>query len=82
MLLNSKLQNQPSRLKQFHLSMFEIRKPLGKGSFGYVYLTREHSSRFVYALKVLYKYEIQQAKVERQVCKKLKFRVIYNTITS
>ena len=73
-LLNTELQNQPSGPKQFHLSMFEIGKPLGKGSFGHVYLARERSSGFVCALKVLYKHEIQQAKVERQVRREIEIQ--------
>ncbi|OBT98936.1 spindle assembly checkpoint kinase [Pseudogymnoascus verrucosus] len=73
-LLNTELQNQPSGPKECHLSMFEIGKPLGKGSFGHVYLARERSSGFVCALKVLYKHEIQQAKVERQVRREIEIQ--------
>jgi aurora kinase len=45
--------------KEYHLGMFEIGKPLGKGKFGRVYLARERASGFVCALKVLHKSEIQ-----------------------
>ncbi len=58
---------QPTLPKQFHLGMFEIGRPLGKGKFGRVYLARERSSGFVCALKVLHKNELQQGKVEKQV---------------
>ena len=34
---------------------FEIGKPLGRGKFGHVYLAREKKSKFIVALKVLYK---------------------------
>ncbi|KAI4101471.1 MAG: hypothetical protein L6R37_004946 [Teloschistes peruensis] len=57
-------QQQP---KKFHLGMFEIGKPLGKGKFGRVYLAKERSTGFVCALKVLHKSELQQGKVEKQV---------------
>ena len=53
--------------KSFHLGMFEIGKPLGKGKFGRVYLAKERSTGFVCALKVLHKSELQQGKVEKQV---------------
>lgn len=66
-LLQTALQNQSSTPKALHLSMFEIGRPLGRGRFGRVYLARERSSGMIVALKVLYKQEIQQAKVERQV---------------
>lgn len=57
-------QSQP---KRFHLGMFEIGKPLGKGKFGRVYLAKERSTGFLCALKVLHKSELQQGKVEKQV---------------
>lgn len=53
--------------KKFHLGMFEIGKPLGKGKFGRVYLAKERLTGFVCALKVLHKSELQQGKVEKQV---------------
>ncbi|KAL1899438.1 spindle assembly checkpoint kinase [Sporothrix stenoceras] len=63
--LSAPLYNQP---RQFHLGMFEIGRPLGKGKFGRVYLARERSSGFICALKVLYKAELQHGSgVEKQV---------------
>ncbi len=60
--------DQPLVPKQFHLGMFEIGRPLGKGKFGRVYLARERNSSFICALKVLYKSELQHAGgVEKQV---------------
>lgn len=53
--------------RDFHLGMFEIGKPLGKGKFGRVYLAKERTHQFVCALKVLHKSELQQGKVEKQV---------------
>ena len=53
--------------KDWHLGMFEIGKPLGKGKFGRVYLAKTRSTGFVCALKVLHKSELQQGKVEKQV---------------
>ena len=65
-LSNPTLTQQPQP-KKFHLGMFEIGKPLGKGKFGRVYLAKERSTGFVCALKVLHKSELQQGKVEKQV---------------
>ena len=40
---------------EWKLEDFEIGKPLGKGKFGQVYLSRERKSKYVLALKVLFK---------------------------
>ncbi|KFY73660.1 hypothetical protein V499_06268 [Pseudogymnoascus sp. VKM F-103] len=63
----STMQKQPDTPKQFHLGMFEIGRPLGKGKFGRVYLVRERSSGFICALKVMHKDEIKSNGVEKQV---------------
>lgn len=41
--------------KNWTIDDFEIGKPLGRGKFGHVYLAREKKSKFIVALKVLYK---------------------------
>lgn len=63
---NPPIYEQP-KVKSYHLGMFEIGKPLGKGKFGRVYLARERANGFVCALKVLHKSELQQGRVEKQV---------------
>ncbi|KAM3081650.1 spindle assembly checkpoint kinase [Clarireedia jacksonii] len=65
---------EPAPIKQFHLGMFEIGSPLGKGKFGRVYLARERSSGFVCALKVLHKNELQKGKVEKQVRREIEIQ--------
>ncbi|KAI1768834.1 kinase-like protein [Hypoxylon sp. FL1150] len=65
---------QPSMPKQFHLGMFEIGRPLGKGKFGRVYLARERTSGFICALKVLHKSELQQGRVEKQVRREIEIQ--------
>lgn len=60
--------------KQFHLGMFEIGRPLGKGKFGRVYLARERSSGYVCALKVQHKNELQQGGVEKQVRREIEIQ--------
>ena len=41
--------------KDWTIDDLEIGKPLGRGKFGHVYLAREKKSKFIVALKVLYK---------------------------
>ncbi|RYO76827.1 hypothetical protein DL766_010072 [Monosporascus sp. MC13-8B] len=65
---------QPSAPKQFHLGMFEIGRPLGKGKFGRVYLARERTNGFICALKVLHKNELQQGRVEKQVRREIEIQ--------
>lgn len=54
--------------------MFEVRKALGKGKFGRVYLAHKQSTGFVCALKVLHKSKIQQGRVEKQVAHKIEIQ--------
>ena len=49
-------------------------KPLGKGKFGHVYLAREKATSFIVALKVLYKAELEQAHVERQLRREIEIQ--------
>lgn len=70
----TRLVPQPSLPKQFHLGMFEIGKPLGKGKFGRVYLAKERSSNFICALKVLHKSELTVGKVEKQVRREIEIQ--------
>lgn len=67
-------QSGPAPPKKFHLGMFEIGRPLGKGKFGRVYLAKEKSSGFVCALKVLHKSELQQGKVEKQTRREIEIQ--------
>lgn len=53
--------------KQWCLEDFEIGRPLGKGKFGNVYLAREKQSKFILALKVLFKSQLEKANVEHQL---------------
>ncbi|KAL1958093.1 hypothetical protein VTO42DRAFT_5133 [Malbranchea cinnamomea] len=68
------ISEQPQAPKKFHLGMFEIGKPLGKGKFGRVYLARERSTGFVCALKVLHKSELVQGKVEKQLRREIEIQ--------
>ncbi|KAI0878327.1 Pkinase-domain-containing protein [Hypoxylon argillaceum] len=66
--------DQPLSIKNFHLGMFEIGRPLGKGKFGRVYLARERTSGFICALKVLHKSELSQGRVEKQVRREIEIQ--------
>jgi aurora kinase, other len=52
---------------KYHLAMFEIGKPLGKGKFGAVSLARHRKFGFICALKVLNKDQIMREGSERHV---------------
>jgi aurora kinase, other len=56
-----------SKKRSWKLSDFEIGKPLGRGKFGCVYLAREKKSKYVVALKVLFKNQLNTAGVEHQL---------------
>ncbi|CAG4984625.1 unnamed protein product [Parnassius apollo] len=69
---NEKETNKPElknddKKKEWSLSDFELGRPFGKGKFGNVYLAREKVSRYVVALKVLFKSQIQDSEIEYQV---------------
>ncbi|XP_072517938.1 aurora kinase A [Salminus brasiliensis] len=49
------------------LENFDIGRALGKGKFGSVYLARERQTKFILALKVLFKKQLEKAGVEHQL---------------
>ncbi|KAL4646318.1 aurora kinase A-A-like, partial [Arapaima gigas] len=53
--------------KSWTLENFDIGRPLGKGKFGNVYLARERQTKFILALKVLFKKQLEKAGVEHQL---------------
>ncbi|KAI1892415.1 hypothetical protein AGOR_G00133120 [Albula goreensis] len=53
--------------KCWSLDNFDIGRPLGKGKFGSVYLARERQTKFILALKVLFKKQLEKAGVEHQL---------------
>ncbi|XP_029773834.1 aurora kinase A [Suricata suricatta] len=65
--LAAKQKNEESKKRQWALEDFEIGRPLGKGKFGNVYLAREKQSKFILALKVLFKAQLEKAGVEHQL---------------
>lgn len=60
--------------KNWQLDNFEIGKALGRGKFGCVYVAREKESRFVVALKVMFKKEIHSNGIEHQVKREIEIQ--------
>ncbi|GJC90459.1 serine/threonine-protein kinase ark1 [Colletotrichum liriopes] len=60
--------------KIFHLGMFNIGRPLGKGTFGRVYLARERTNGFICALKVLNKKDLQGSRIQEQVRREIEIQ--------
>ncbi|XP_013382422.1 aurora kinase A-A [Lingula anatina] len=60
--------------KKWALADFDIGRPLGKGKFGNVYLAREKKSKFIVALKVLFKSQLQKAGVEHQLRREIEIQ--------
>jgi aurora kinase len=70
----SSLIYEPAPIKSFHLGMFEVGRPLGKGKFGRVYLAKHIATGFVCALKVLQKDEMQHHNVEKQLRREIEIQ--------
>ncbi|KAM6298658.1 aurora kinase A [Aegotheles albertisi] len=62
-----KKNEETAKKRQWSLDDFEVGRPLGKGKFGNVYLAREKQSKFILALKVLFKTQLEEACVEHQL---------------
>lgn len=60
--------------KIWTLSNFDIGRPLGRGKFGNVYLAREKETKFVIALKVLFKKQVHAQGIEHQVRREIEIQ--------
>ncbi|KAI0265612.1 kinase-like domain-containing protein [Gloeopeniophorella convolvens] len=61
--------------RNWHLTDFDIGRPLGKGKFGRVYMVRTKvEPRYILALKCLYKSEIVQSRVEKQIRREIEIQ--------
>lgn len=58
---------QKKKKKKWVMDDFEVGKALGRGKFGCVYLARERRTKFLVALKVLFKNQLNKANVEHQL---------------
>ncbi|XP_059176389.1 aurora kinase C-like [Physella acuta] len=59
---------------KWSLSDFDIGRPLGKGKFGNVYLAREKKSKYIVALKLMFKSQLQKAGVEHQLRREIEIQ--------
>ncbi|KAJ1834517.1 spindle assembly checkpoint kinase [Coemansia sp. RSA 2711] len=53
--------------RRWCLSDFDLGRVLGKGKFGRAYLARERNTNYICALKVLFKSELVESKIEKQL---------------
>ncbi|KAF8630882.1 hypothetical protein AX17_005240 [Amanita inopinata Kibby_2008] len=64
-----------SPTREWSLHEFDMGRPLGKGKFGRVYMVRTKSEpKYILALKTLYKSEIVQSKVEKQIRREIEIQ--------
>jgi serine/threonine protein kinase len=60
--------------KKWTIEDFEFGKALGRGKFGHVYLAREKKSKFIVALKMLYKQQLSKSNVEHQLRREIEIQ--------
>ncbi|KAG8441498.1 hypothetical protein GDO86_007024 [Hymenochirus boettgeri] len=53
---------------------FDIGRPLGKGKFGNVYLARDKKTKYIMALKVLFKSQLEKEGVEHQLRREIEIQ--------
>ncbi|XP_055295402.1 aurora kinase B [Sitodiplosis mosellana] len=53
---------------------FELGCPLGKGKFGRVYVARERKTHFMVAMKIMFKSELTNGRVEKQVLREIEIQ--------
>lgn len=58
---------EPVPIKEWTFGNFDIGRPLGRGRFGHVYLAREKQTKYIIALKVLFKNELVKCNLEHQL---------------
>ncbi|OUZ99490.1 Protein kinase domain [Macleaya cordata] len=60
--------------KQWSMQNFEVGRPLGKGKFGRVYLAREKKSKYVVALKVIFRQQIEKYNLLHQLRREMEIQ--------
>ena len=60
--------------KRYSLNDFEIGKQLGRGKFGSVFLAREKKSKFIVALKILFKSQLVRCEMEKQLRREIEIQ--------
>lgn len=57
---------------------FEFGLPLGRGKFGHVYLAREKKSKFLVAIKILYKQQLLKYNCIKQLAREIEIQAHLN----
>ncbi|XP_012574221.1 serine/threonine-protein kinase Aurora-3 [Cicer arietinum] len=65
----------PNPKEEWSIKDFEIGKPLGKGKFGRVYVAREVKSKFVVALKVIFKEQLEKYRIHHQLRREMEIQI-------
>ncbi len=60
--------------RQWKIDDFDIGRSLGRGKFGYVYLAREKKTKYIVALKVLFKSQLSKSGVEHQLRREIEIQ--------
>lgn len=71
---NSDTNTKNQKEKRWVLGDFDIGRPLGKGKFGNVYLAREKRTKFIIAMKVLFRSQISDANITHQVIREIEIQ--------
>ncbi|XP_077231809.1 serine/threonine-protein kinase Aurora-3-like isoform X2 [Tasmannia lanceolata] len=66
--------NSKGRLPTWTLQDFEIGKPLGRGKFGRVYLAREKKHKYIVALKVIFKQQLEKHNLHYQLRREIEIQ--------
>ncbi|CAJ2657592.1 unnamed protein product [Trifolium pratense] len=61
--------------RDWSINDFEIGKPLGRGKFGRVYVAREIKSKYVIALKVIFKEQLEKYKIHHQLRREMEIQI-------
>ncbi|CAI9584122.1 unnamed protein product, partial [Staurois parvus] len=70
----SQLDKSSESHKKFSMDDFQIGRPLGKGKFGNVYLARHKETKYILALKVLFKSQLEKEGVEHQLRREIEIQ--------
>ncbi|KMT02980.1 hypothetical protein BVRB_8g195480 isoform B [Beta vulgaris subsp. vulgaris] len=74
--INKQLKPQNPNIKRnWSIADFEIGKPLGKGKFGRVYLARDTKSKYIVALKVIFKEQIEKYRLHHQLRREMEIQM-------
>lgn len=60
------------------LSDFEVGKPIGRGKFGHVYVARTKKEKFVVALKVMFKAQLNKENMVHQLRREIEIQANLN----